>query len=339
MLMDNARKYASERVRENIESTSKEIPHGVLDKMELSRYTGQPWNGGVFTFAYNHRMQAYKNYHTTFDVFDQLRKEGFDFRVVVFGMPDAIEHFSDVAKRDYVEMFVSETRDAYLKKLSTCHANMLNSQHETFCISAVESMAFGQLLIAPNAVTFPEISGKTTTNADYPFLFNDVEQQLEICRKILRTDADALQRYAAVLCAYVWREYNTDKWTGEYLALFDALCNQFDVLSALKPTSAPIARMIASKDRWDFQDLRKTLYSAKLGVKRMVGDQSFPANRIKRLAAQLGYADQRSERTGELALVRRREINIDEIVRNIVTRTGGGNAERSDGRDDDDGDA
>jgi hypothetical protein len=122
--------------------------------------------------------------------------------------------------------------------------------------------------------------------------------------------------------------------------LFDRLCNQFDVLSALKPTSAPIVRLIASQDRWDFQDLRKTLYSAKLGVKRMVGDQSFPSNRIKRLAHQLGYDDMRSARTGELTLVRKREIDLERVVRDIVARTGGGsdeNGDRSigDERDDD----
>ena len=339
MFFDNAQKYVSERVRANLESTSTDIPHGVLDNDEFDRLDLRTirHRDATFTFAYNHRLQAYKNYHTTFDVFDTLYGEGLKFRVVVFGMPDAIEHFSSLAKKPYVETFVSETRDAYLKKLATCHANMLNSQHETFCISAVESMAMGQLLIAPNSVTFPEITGKTSTNPAYPLLFESVAEQLAMCRALIGPEHKHGE-WGAMLHEHVWETYNTHRWVGEYLTLFDRLSNQFDVLSALKPTSAPIARLIASRDRWDFQDLRKTLYSAKLGVKRMVGDQSFPSNRIKRLAHQLGFDDMRSARTDELTLVKRREIDLDEIVRSIVTRTGGGEMngdERDDERDDD----
>ena len=335
MLMDNADKYVSARVKENIASTSVDIPHGVLDADEFVRLDlATVPRADVFTFAYNHRLQAYKNYHTTFDVFDTLHKEGQQFKVIIFGMPDAIEHFSDFAKRPYVETYVSESRDAYLKKLATCHANMLNSQHETFCISAVESMALRQILIAPNSVTFPEITGKSTTNSDYPFLFDTVAEQLQMCRNLVGT-GHVGGEWARFLYDHVWAHYNTHRWTETYLALFDRLANQFDVLSALKPTSAPIVRLICSRDRWDFQDLRKTLYSAKLGVKRMVGDQSFPSNRIKRLAHQLGYDDMRSARTNELTLVKRREIDVDEIVRSIVTRTGGGSDDANSERDDD----
>lgn len=333
MLFDNIEKYGSVRVRDNIAASSVNIPHGILKESELRPLMAIP-RADVFTFAYNHRMQAYKNYHTTFDVFDKLHAEGRAFKVVVFGMPDAIEHFSSVAKKPYVEMYVSETRDAYLKKLATCHANMLNSQHETFCISAVESMALGQILIAPNGVTFPEITGKTTDNPDYPYLFDDIAQQERIARDVIENPDEV---WAVCLMNFVWQNYNVDKWVGEYLALFDRLANQFDVVSALKPTSAPIVRLICSRDRWEFQDLRKTLYSAKLGVKRMVGDQSFPSNRIKRLAHQLGFDDMRSARTNELTLVRRREIDLDDVVRSIVTRTGGGSddSERDTERDDD----
>lgn len=336
MFFDNAEKYLSVDVQKKISESITNIPHGILDDDEFDRLGitdithERVSHEHVFTFAYNHRLQAYKNYHTTFDVFDKLHAENFKFRVVVFGMPDAIEHFSSVAKRPYVEMFVSETRDAYLKKLATCDANMLNSQHETFCISAVESMAMAQLLIAPDSVTFPEITGKTTQeNAAYPYLFDSVDDQLEICRIILRDDH--LRGWEVRLYDHVWESYNTRKWVIDYLDLFDRLTNQFDVVSALKPTSAPIAQLIASRDRWDFQDLRKTLYSAKLGVKRMVGDQSFPSNRIKRLAHQLGFDDMRSARTNELTLVKKRDVDMDEIVRSIITRTGGGdNGERDD---------
>jgi glycosyltransferase involved in cell wall biosynthesis len=335
MFFDNAQKYLSQRTLQSISETAVDIPHGVLDETELRPLMEIP-RADVFTFAYNHRLQAYKNYHTTFEIFDTLYGEGLKFKVILFGMPDAIEHFSDLAKRPYVETYVSETRDAYLKKLATCHANMLNSQHETFCISAVESMALGQILIAPNSVTFPEITGKSSTNAAYPFLFDNTSEQLEMCRKLI-SDAHIGGEWSAFLLSHVWENYNTHRWTDTYMSLFDRLTNQFDVLRALKPTSAPIVRLIASQDRWDFQDLRKTLYSAKLGVKRMVGDQSFPSNRIKRLAHQLGFDDMRSARTGELTLVRKRNVDMDEIVRNIVTRTGGGE-ETNAGRDNDDRD-
>ena len=331
MFFENAEKYLAVRTMLAISETAVDIPHGVLDQDEFMRLGLRDIpRADVFTFAYNHRLQAYKNYHTTFEVFDTLYGEGYKFRVVVFGMPEAIEHFGDLARRPYVETYVSESRDAYLRKLATCHANMLNSQHETFCISAVESMALRQILVAPNAVTFPEITGKTADNADYPYLFDSVEEQTDICRRLLR--GDQLHGWDARLFGHVWSCYNTQRWTEAYMALFDRL-NDFDVIGSLKPTSAPVVQLIASRERWDFQDLRKTLYAAKLGVKRVVGDQSFPSTKIKRLAHQLGFDDMRSARTNELTLVRRREVDLQEIVRSILTRTGGGDAN---GRNDED---
>ena len=50
-------------------------------------------------------------------------------------------------------------------------------------LSKVDKSTY-QILVAPKAVTFPEITGQKITN--YPYLFNNEEEQYEIIAKLLQ---------------------------------------------------------------------------------------------------------------------------------------------------------
>jgi glycosyltransferase involved in cell wall biosynthesis len=294
MLFDNARKYLSDDLVERLEANCVSIPHGPLDRDELAPYLGTS-KADVFTFAYNHRLQSYKNYKQTFEHFEWLASTGAKFRVVVFGMPDDENNMSWVSKYPFVDVFISTTRKEYLSRLASCHANVTNSVHETFGISCVESMAFGQVLIAPNGVTFPQITG------GHARLFDTPVQQREAMREAVH-HRDITVQLGDDLAHYVWSNFTVDRWVADYLALFDRVVEPYDVLGCLKNPDG-IRRAIEKKPTWEFEDLRRTLYATRFNGKISMSAQSFPANRLKRLMNQLGYVDRRTK-DGTLHLVK-----------------------------------
>lgn len=132
-----------------------------------------------FTFVYNHRLQDYKNWRDTFDVFDILWQKGYRFKVIVTSIS---AKSAEIDKKPYVEKADAlYSHDAYLNFISQGHVNMTNSQHETFCISAMESMIYKQPLIAPRKATFPEITPKA-----YKYLFDTQAEQVWMCEQFLK---------------------------------------------------------------------------------------------------------------------------------------------------------
>lgn len=301
MFFDNASRLMAPSVVEEIRATCVDIPHGTLDVAEFARaIDNAPPKSDVVTFAYNHRLQNYKNYKDTFPLFQELWDEGLKFRVVVFGSPTDEANMSYVSKFPFVDVFISETRAEYLAMLSTCDANTLNSQHETFCIAAVESMAFGQPLIAPDAVTFPEITGHAAGNG-YGLLFRSLADQKDVLRRVI-TDTDFRRHWGHVAHDHVWSTYAVTDWVARYLALFDAHTSSVDILAQLKRPEGLVA-LIRSRPLWDVQDLRRAVYGSYADGRLLGSSQSFPTTKIVRLARQLGYRDTRDPRTRALCLV------------------------------------
>ncbi len=134
-------------------------------------------------FFYNHRIAGYKNWSETFDMFSRLWDEGLRFEVIVTCV-DA-QMVSRVGGRQYVRSFNAFTRDQYLELLPRANINVSNSQHETFCISMVESMAAGHACLAPHRVTFPELFN----NGSGGLLFESEEQQLVLMRRLIGDEA------------------------------------------------------------------------------------------------------------------------------------------------------
>lgn len=313
MFTDNLTRYVSPYVRDKILATCVDIAHGPLVADELDRARADaaslPIDHAVPRIAYNHRLQHYKNYKTTFDLLATLHNEGVRFRVIVFGSPDDAAQMSWVGKFPFVDIYLSQTRREYLAMLATCDVNVTNSQHETFCISAVESMALGHALVGPRAVTFPEITG-ADTGLDIQTLFTSPVEQADVLRRVLR-DPSFRDAQSRLTRAHVWQSYTADVHMRAMLALFDRLATRHDVRAVVKHR-AHLEGLITSRPRWDFQDLRRVMYATLVDGHLTASAQSFPANRIKRLAHQLGYRDRRTS-TGALSLVRDPNVDVPDL--------------------------
>lgn len=112
--------------------------------------------GGKIKLIYNHRLESYKNYQSTFQKLDALWKaRGGDFEMfVTYG--STRESF--VSRFKWAKSVDCATREDYFKLLHSCDFGVTESKHETFCISAVEAMTANVKMYMPDAITFREIA-------------------------------------------------------------------------------------------------------------------------------------------------------------------------------------
>jgi glycosyltransferase involved in cell wall biosynthesis len=214
MFFETAGEYFCDSKIQEIEKKSSNIPMGTLEP--VLRYTEA--SNEIPIIIYNHRLQIYKNYKTTFKIFDEIYQSGLKFKVIVTS--SSPDNSSKIMKYPFVEFRLCATREEYLKVLRTGDLNVTNSQHETFCMSAVESMACGQCLIAPDSVTFPEITGQSETK--YPYLFSSEAEQKELLVKLLKSKR-LRKQWGRVLSEYVIREFGRSTWASRYASLTEDL--------------------------------------------------------------------------------------------------------------------
>lgn len=211
MLMDNARKYLSGAGVERIDRSAVRIDYGTLEDSLKPVRSGNK----VPVIAYNHRLQAYKNFRETFALLEELYNEGVKFTLRY--MNNTTEATAKIRRYPFVEICLCKNRDEYLRKLRGCDLNVTNSQHETFCIAAIESMALGQPFVAPDGVTFPQIVGKEKTG--YPYLFNSREEQKDYLRLLL-TDEKERRKWGLKLSKFVRGAFNSQLWAQRYSDMF-----------------------------------------------------------------------------------------------------------------------
>jgi len=178
MVEDNIQKYMPE-FGSKIADNSVVIPFGLWNKKDIIKNK----KFDKFTFVYNHRLQQYKNWEATFEVFDELQKT-YDFDVAL--CPVGPVNIAQVNSRPYTRVFECGKQKEYYDVLSRCHANTFNSQYETFCISIFESMMLGLATIVPNSTTMPELLGHNN-----PQLFNNKKEQVEKLTSLLKDNAKA----------------------------------------------------------------------------------------------------------------------------------------------------
>lgn len=224
-----------------------------------------------YTFVYNHRLSGYKNWKTTFDVFDILYKKGLDFQVVcTAGDKDNI---NTINKKPYVSVKSFTKHEDYIKELSKCHANTINSQHETYCISIAESILNNQVVILPNACTFPEL-----VNKDYPYLFDNDRQQIEILEFIIKNKI-------------TYNEYDHNKLLiNNHCLNIDKMFqdlgnNRKPVFNAIKnqENKKIIKQYLTQNTEIDFHTFKNFLFRLKYAT------QSFPLTKIKVLLNEFGF--------------------------------------------------
>ena len=280
MLFDNASLYLSEEQRDKIVNKSRSIHLGVI---ESSLGVAYDPSTTVPTIVYNHRLQGYKNWRTTFEVLDELHKEGVKFKVRFTS--STRENLAHIMKYPFVEVALGATREEYLENIKGCDLNVTNSSHETFCISAVESMAYGQPLVAPDGVTFPEITGRADN--DYPYLFKNRNEQKDMLRRLL-TDHAERQRWGKTLSDYVLTNFNHTIWAERMAELFEEYDEKVVVNVRADDAKEMFIEKMHEYDRKPFPEFYRAVCGTSVNGRTPFGQQSLPYSKASRLARRLG---------------------------------------------------
>ena len=225
-----------------------------------------------FTFIYNHRLDGYKNWQITFDIFDQLWNEGLDFQVILTAGDK--DNINTINKKPYCIVKSFTKHNDYLKELSKCHCNTINSRHETYCISIAESIMNEQITVLPNRCTFPELVGK-----EYPYLFNNTDEQLNMLRQLIQNN---IKKYN-----YKTKNKLTLKNHSQTIdKLFTKLCSSkktyFDKIKKQK-TKIEIKKYLSKYNEINLTVFKNFIFS--LGY----ASQSFPNKKLKSILNEMGY--------------------------------------------------
>lgn len=223
----------------------------------------------LFTFIYNHRLAGYKNYKTTFEQFDKLwAKYPNQFQVIATCGDNSNE--AKVIDKPYVKLKSLKNYEIYISELQKCHANVINSSHETYCISIAESIYDNQVIIAPNGVTFPELTGE-----EYPYLFNNLDEQFKYMENILVNNIRSYQ-------------YQKDLTIAHQTAIINGLiqdyCQYKKVLENIRKKDNALALTQIDDPIISLPKFRHIL------SKMQYAPQSFPTNKVSILLKELGYS-------------------------------------------------
>jgi len=226
-----------------------------------------------FTFIYNHRLDGYKNWKDTFEIFDILYNEGLEFQVILTAGDKS--NVNSVNRKPYVIVKSFTRHSDYLKELSKCHSNVINSRHETYCISIAESIMNNQIVIVPNRCTFPELVGN-----NYPYLFSNNEQQIDMMRTIIKEDIREYNYENKNNLKLSNHVKNMDKYFTEL-----GVSTKEDVFGSIKKENnkVKIKNYINSKSKIDLTDFKNFVF--KLGY----ASQSFPNKKLKYILNEFGF--------------------------------------------------
>lgn len=276
MFIDTASRYLRADYLDEVLERSSIIHLGMID--DQLPYTEN--DNAPPVIIYNHRLQAYKNWKTTFDVLFDLWNEGLRFKVIYTN--NTAENTRPLAAYPFVDIRINPTRAEYIRAIQCGDINVTNSQHETFCISAIESMALGQVLVAPNGLTFPELTGREKTG--YPFLFNSIDEEKNIIRRLIG-DADLRRKWARAMSEHVRREFGVRLWAERYRDLFVRLQPDMNITEAV---AAAFGSVPAGKhSTMDF--FRQVNKYRDANGRQPLSNQSLSSTKLIRAARKLGY--------------------------------------------------
>jgi glycosyltransferase involved in cell wall biosynthesis len=229
------------------------------------------------TFVYNHRLQTYKNWQDTFEVFDKLYSDKIPFKVIV----SSIDKNNETLSKPYVIYPTSILdHDQYLDFIAPAHINMINSQHETFCQSIAESMLLGHAVIAPNKATFPEL-----LPANYPYIFTEKKTQYLMARELI-LDLQKTKQIGLTLKKHVSEKFSEDVFAQNWIKLIERNVDSLEV----------VKHKLKKKDKAEeyFKKIPDKI-PALLLFKNMRtwigGDQAFPFKKLKSIINAYGFKD------------------------------------------------
>tara|TARA_R110002050_G_scaffold4483_4_gene21747 strand:- start:7580 stop:8506 length:927 start_codon:yes stop_codon:yes gene_type:complete len=227
----------------------------------------------LYTFIYNHRLDGYKQWKETFEVFDTLYDEGLKFQVILTAGDK--DNIAVVNSKPYTIVKSFTLHEDYIKELSKCHANTINSVHETYCISIAESILNNQVVILPRRCTFPELVGK-----DYPYLFDSLKEQTSILRALITDNVCQYQNYNK-------SELRLSNHVKNIDTMFQQVCkpkynNIFERINK-EQSKTQIKKYLNKNNQTTLGEFKRTIQ--KLGY----ATQSFPNLKLKLILNEFNY--------------------------------------------------
>ena len=269
MTLDNIREYMP-NFEKTIDDKKQILKFGFFD--QLYEYKNNKYD--KFTFVYNHRFQDYKNWRDTFAIFDQLFDEGYEFQVLVTKAGG--DRINKINEKPYVIIKDLPTTKQYHEELQKCHCNTFNSQHETFCISILESMYYGLSTIVPNATTMPELLGKDNWQ-----IFKDTNEQKEKLIYLIK-NKDKNEEIAKQNIIQA-NKFNMNDYVDELESVFKNLIKKDVYLSFKDHNKEKLLKKLDGKKELYVEDLRK------MAVDMNLGPQSLPLFKFNLILQELGW--------------------------------------------------
>ncbi len=277
MFIDTASKWLTPEAIAGVLQRSTRIDYGTLE----SGLTPVRHHNAAPIIAYNHRLMSYKKFKETFELFAALYDEGYKFTVRY--MNNSPDNIAAISHYPFVEIRLCADRKSYLAALRECDLNVTNSVHETFCIAAIESMALGQPLIAPDGVTFPQITNRDALK--YPFLYHTTQEQKTMLVRLLQNEEER-QAWGRKLSRFVNASYNSTLWVERYAELFERLTDM--KLGTPEDTRAEVRRVLRENNGATALQMKNAMQHIRIEGRQPLSNQSLTLTKLVRLAREEG---------------------------------------------------
>lgn len=267
MLLEEARDILHPKKVEEIKAKSVVKLGGYSNVIKSEKKHSLP------TFIYNHRLAGYKNWKYTFELFDELNKD-YDFRVYLASADK--NNTSNLNDKPYISIKQLPTHDAYIKELSMCHYNTLNSEYETYCLAIAESIMNNQVVIVPKGLTFTELLPD-----DYPYFFSTKREQSEILKHLLENDIREYKYKPSTI-----KRLTLDNHVNNIMEMFSGLMSkELDVITNMRDPEKrdKIIKGVEGKDRMTTYDINQII--RKVGL----GNQAMCNQKVKMMMGNMGW--------------------------------------------------
>jgi glycosyltransferase involved in cell wall biosynthesis len=276
MMIETFGKYLSEKKLAELRQKTEVLLFGlVYDDHLVSPMADE---STPIVYLYNHRFEYYKHPFDTFETFAELRKRH-EFEVWA---TQTVGQSTGGSKEYHYDRSIWEPmRRDYLSRIAAQPMiNTINSVHETFCISLMDSIACGHLVVAPNGVTFPEL-----VPDGYPFLFRDRQEQVRMLHTIMNSWPKYYNEWRDRLVDHARKTFSIDLYAQRYIDLMwkvELEHRQTKHKPATRDALEKTFDRMRSGELYSPDDLRKALCRVK-----HFGNQSMPSRRVVREALRL----------------------------------------------------
>jgi glycosyltransferase involved in cell wall biosynthesis len=235
---------------------------------------------------YNHRFEGYKRPQITANIIKKLKQK---HQLEVWITQTTGQPVDDFP---FDKTVGHPLRDQYLENIAYPCINTMNSQHETFCISILDSIMLGHIPVVPRALAFPEL-----LPFNYPYLFESTTQQEMMLDNILTRWPEAYNQWSTKLREWAREHFGLEQYAKAYADILETEANAWKQAEAKDTTIKGIVAVM--------EHYQEHANSIPISVKNAtddvrhktgIGTQAFPYRRAIRefgsRGAQLLYHNQ-----------------------------------------------